>query len=272
MSERRVPRPELEWSLYEPIATEQRGRAHTAVDIRVDSGRAVHVAEGQVVRLSCPERAQVADVCVFAEHDPTERLWANQTLNREGAHVSIGSRLWGTMPLFRPLATVVADTVLSRPTAPGARHHIVLGAHCNRWLWYLATGRSDHPNCYDQLCAAAEEAGIPTHLIHDNINFFQKTRVDAQSDQYVTEASDAVAGDYVELYAEIDIVLAISACPMGSGAHTAESGRRDPSPLRAEVFSVSHRPPPFSYSKCRELAVTTSEPRVPRILTDPSAN
>lgn len=245
--ERRVPRPGFEWSHYAPIAAERRRGAIASVELPVDSGRAVRVPRGHVLRLTCPEGAQVADVCFFNAEDPTERLWANQTLNREGAYVSVGSRLWGTMPRFRPLATIIADTVRDRVPPGDTPHHIVLGAHCNRWMWLLATGRSDHPNCYDQLAAAVDEAGIDQSLIHDNVNFFQRTRLDRETHQYVTEPSDVLPGDYVELYSEQTLVVAISVCPMGSGRFRAESGQRDPRPLRASVHPTSVEVPAFSY-------------------------
>ena len=246
-TERRVPRPSFDWSAYEPIATQARAAALDRVDIPPDSGRHIAVAAGSVLRLTCPDGPQVADVCFFNAADPREHLWANQTLNREGAHVTRGSRLWGSMPRFRPLATMVTDTVSERVEASKTRHHIVLGAHCNRYLWLLATGRDDHPNCYDQLCEAVDAAGIPRSLIHDNVNFFQRTRIDSASDQYVSEASAVQPGDHVELYAEVDLVVAISACPMGSGRHRAESGDRDPLRLEASTYAVDHRPPPFAY-------------------------
>lgn len=246
-TQRRVPRPAFDWSAYAPMVMEARGVPVLAVDVPVDSGRAVRVDQGRIFRLTCPEGAQVADVCFFEADDPTERLWANQTLNREGAYVTTGNRLWGMMPRFRPLATIVADSVGARRADGDTPHHIVLGAHCNAWMWLLATGRPDHPNCYDQLCAAVDSVGIPRSLIHDNVNFFQKTAIDPASHQYVTQTPDVLPGDYVELYAELPLVIAMSTCPMGSGRHRSESGERDPKPLLAEVFTTSIRPPPFTY-------------------------
>jgi uncharacterized protein YcgI (DUF1989 family) len=247
IGERRVPRPGFDWANYAPIAAEERGTALSTTHIPVDTGRAVRVPQGHVFRLTCPEGAQVADVDFFNADDPTERLWANQTLNREGAYVSVGSRLWSNMPQFRPLATIVADTVRDRVSPGGTPHHIVLGAHCNPWMWLLATGRPDHPNCYDHLTMAVDEAGIPRSLIHDNVNFFQKTRLDPVSHQYVTEPPDVVPGDYIELYAELPLVVAISVCPMGSGRFRSESGQRDPKPLLATVYATGVQVPPFAY-------------------------
>lgn len=259
VGERHVPRPGFDWSRYAPIVAEHRAPAITTVTLEVDTGRAVHVPKGHVFRLSCPDGAQVADVDFFNAADPTERLWANQTLNREGAYVTVGSRLWSTMPKFRPLATMVADTVRDRVPPGGTPHHVVLGAHCNRWMWLLATGRGDHPNCYDHISMAVDEAGIPRSLIHDNVNFFQKTRLDPHTHQYVTEPSDVVLGDYVELYAELPLVVAISVCPMGSGRFRAESGHRDPKRLIATVHPTAVEVPEFAYPAPVEASASQKE-------------
>jgi uncharacterized protein YcgI (DUF1989 family) len=247
IGERRVPRPAFDWTAYAPMTTEERGDPLSTTEIPVDSGRAVRVPQGQIFRLTCPDGPQVADVCFFNADDPTERLWANQTLNREGAYVSVGSRLWSTMPRFRPLATIITDTVRDRVPLGDTPHHIVLGAHCNPWMWLLATGRDDHPNCYRHLTAAVDQAGIARSLIHDNVNFFQRTRIDPANHQYVTQAPLVQPGDHVELFAELPLVVAISTCPMGSGRFRAESGQRDPKRLVADVYHTSVRPPPFEY-------------------------
>ena len=247
IGERRVPAPAFDSTLYGAYRDLPYTAPRSTVEVSPDTGRSIWVPRGNLLRLSCPEGPQVADVCLFNETDPSEHLWANQTLNREGVYVTVGSRLWGTMPRFRPLATIVADTVAGHTSPSSTPHHIVLGAHCNPWMYLLVTGRHDHPNCYDQLCQAMDEAGISRCLIHDNINFFQRTRLDTRSHQYVTEPSGVVAGDYIELVAEVDLIVAISACPMGSGRYRAETEKRDPQPLLAEVFATDVDLPEFRY-------------------------
>ena len=75
--------------------------------------------------------------------------------------------------------------------------------------------------------------------------------MDSVSDQYVTETSAVVPGDYVKIYAELPLIIAISACPMGSGKFRAESGQRDTNLMVASTYRASHRPPPFAYPEPR---------------------
>lgn len=213
-----------------------------------ESGRAFPVREGHSARIICAEGPQIADVDVFNAGDPREHLWANQTLNREGAHLTTFSRLWSNMPRFRPLMTIIEDTVQTVPTNPGARHHIILGAHCNPYYWLITTGRPDRPSCYSNLVGAIASFGLGSEYVHDNLNLFQKTRIDPETSRYVTEGSDARAGDYVEFYAEMNVLMAISACPVGSGRFARETGTSDTMPLLVEIYETSVEPLRFDYA------------------------
>lgn len=253
--ERRIPYPLLDVGFYERIAASDRSTAADQLLIPPESGTAVKVPAGHVARVYGPDGPQIGDVDFFNAADPTEHLWANQTLLREGAWLTTGSRLWGTMPNFRPLMTIVADTVPFVDKGNGARHHIIIGSHCPRWYWWLAIGDKNHSNCYDQLCSAANSVGIDTSLVHDNLNLFQKSRIDFVTGHYVTEGSDARAGDYVEFYAEMDVTMAISTCPLGSGAEPAESGQVDPKSLRVEIYDTGISPQEFTYERLKSASL-----------------
>jgi uncharacterized protein YcgI (DUF1989 family) len=203
---RRFPTPTFNRTFYESLRA-KRGtfRQVDGIVIPKEEGRGFMVRRGQAARLICVDGPQIADVDVFNADDPREHLWANQTLNRKGAHLTTFSRLWSNMPHFRPLMTVIEDTVETTPTNLGARHHIILGAHCNPYYWLVATGRTDHANCHSNLAAAIAPFGLGPEYVHDNLNLFQKTRIDPHTSRYITEASDVKVGDYVEFYAEMDV-------------------------------------------------------------------
>ena len=55
--------------------------------------------------------------------------------------------------------------------------------------------------------------------LHDNLNMFIKGFTDIETGQFVWESTDAKRGDYVEFYAEIDLLIAFSLCPYGGCAH-----------------------------------------------------
>ena len=247
---RRFPTPSMDTRFYEDLRANQEGfRLIREIDIPKTSGRGFVVKRGQAVRIVCNEGCQIADVDIFNADDPSEHLWANQTLNREGAHLTTFSRLWSNMPWFRPLMTIIEDTVQNVTTNPGARHHIILGAHCNPFYWLVATGEKEHPNCYDNLVGAIAPFGLGSERVHDNLNLFQKTRIDPETDRYVTEASDVKAGDFVTFYAEMNVLMAVSACPLGSGRYAAELRRADTKPLLARIYETGVEPRTFMYAR-----------------------
>ena len=212
-----------------------------------DQGKGFMVRKGQSVRIVCIEGAQIADVCFYNANDYKEHLWNDQTLNREGSHLSTFSRIWSNMPKFRPMMTIIEDTVKNRPTHPGSRDHIILGAHCNPHYWYCALKDKNHRfvksfNCYLNLCKAIAPFGLKPEDLHDNLNLFQKTFIDTETGKYVCEESDAEVGDYVEFYAEMDVLMAISICPDGSGRFLSPVGKPDIGPEDIERLEGDIKP------------------------------
>lgn len=215
-----------------------------------ERGKAFVVKKGQTVRVVCVDGPQIADVCFWNVHDYSERFWNDETLNRESTHVSTFSQLWSTMPKFRPMMTIIEDTVETKQTRLGARHHILLGAHCNSHYWYWALKDKNHPyvttyNCYYNLSRAIAPIGLGPKDLHDNLNLFQKTRIDNDTGMYVSEASDAQKGDYVEFYAEMDVLMAVSVCSNGSGTFPSYIGEQDIKPLGIEIYETGVEPLEF---------------------------
>ena len=200
---------------YDRLARETGGRT-VAADIYIprESGRAFSVRRGQILRVTCVEGAQTADFNAFALDDPAEHFWSGRTRTVQGSHLTVGDRLWGTEPKMRPMFTIIADTVDHRPLPHNAASHDLLYARCSARSWELQTGEKDHANCNSNLTRALAEAGFPPAPVHDAFNIFMTTGVDDDHRLFYREP-DAKVGDYVELYAEIDTMVAISACPAG---------------------------------------------------------
>jgi uncharacterized protein YcgI (DUF1989 family) len=256
---RRFPTPGFDQAFYDAVRARRDTFRHVEeISIPKETGKGFVVRRGQSLRLICVEGPQVADMDVFNAEDPREHLWANQTLNREGAHLTTFSRLWSNMPHFRPLMTIIEDTVTLIPTQLGARHHIILGAHCNPFYWLVATGDMNHSNCYSNLVSAIAPFGLGPEYVHDNLNVFQKTRIDAHTSRYVSEASDAKAGDYVEFFAEMDVLVAVSACPGGSLRYAAGKGPSDTKSLLVRIFDTGVEPLSFTYTKCNAVQSSTT--------------
>lgn len=180
------------------------------------TGKAFRVGKGQVLRLTQPEGPQVIDLNAFNAANPREALGSSVTRREEGIHVTVGNSLWTCAPWERPMFSIVADTVKHGNSPSGARSHDFLMGRCSRARRQRAYD-SDTPGCQEILAAAIEEFELTEDYVHDPFNVFMKTGLDAKGKSF-WEPADAVKGDYIDLRAEMDCIVAISACPgMSSG-------------------------------------------------------
>jgi uncharacterized protein YcgI (DUF1989 family) len=220
------------------------------------TGYGFRVEAGQAFRLVTVEQAQIIDLCLTSAEDPSEHYAAGTQMAWEGGFVTRGMRIWGTAPRSRPLAFCSADTLRVSGTATHARDHVSHGAHCNPHHWMLYTGT--HPRtCYDNLRAGFALLGLGQRHVHDNMNLYQNTALDPHTGQYLEGVSDAVAGDYIEFFAEIPLLVVMSLCPQGSGADAIEGGDDDwvpyfdmpVFPIRVDVLDTGIAPLRWPYDR-----------------------
>ena len=104
----------------------------------------------------------------------------------------------------RPILTLVEDT------SPGI--HDTLIAACDRYRYALLGCTTYHDNCTDNLAAALAALGLQAPETPSPWNLFMNIPV--QADGSLTfEPPGCKPGDYVLLRAELDCVVAFSACP-----------------------------------------------------------
>ena len=72
-------------------------------------------------------------------------------------------------------------------------------------------GRMVERGCQENLAAAIAEFQLSPDHVHDPFNLFMKTGLDGD-DRPFYEDPDARAGDYIELRAEIDCLVALTVC------------------------------------------------------------
>jgi uncharacterized protein len=179
------------------------------------SGRAFIVGKDQILRVTCIEGKQVADFNAWNKDDPKEMFWSGRTRLLQRAHLSVGDRLWSTPPRMRPMFTIIADTVAHRPLAGNARSHDLMYCRCNERLYDVIRGEKGAPNCNTNIANAIAEFGLTPDYVHDAFNIFMTTGL-GENDRFFYVDPDAEKGDYLELHAEFDCIVAISACPGAS--------------------------------------------------------
>ena len=207
-------------------------------------GYGLRVEAGCTLRLVMKERPNMLDLCVYNADDPSEFYCSGAQLAIEGGRITRFTRIWGTPPHSRPLCTVIADTLCPRPTPRPTRDHASHAAHCSPHAWQLYT-RTHPRTCYDNLRQGLAMLGLSQRDIHDNVNLFYKLGVDPETGHYVFDPSDAEDGDYIELYAELPLLFAVSICPYGDGTvEPAEWADSDIPvyPLGVEVYDTGVAP------------------------------
>jgi len=134
-----------------------------------------------------------------------------------------GDALWSDRS--NPMLTIVEDQV---------GRHDFLYSPCSLEMYRIQYGVTDyHANCHDNLLSALRELGIEPDSLPTAFNFFMN--VDVLPDGHLKFAPPKCrAGDSMVLRAEMDLAIALSACP----ASTCNGGA-PPRPLSFEI-AVTH--------------------------------
>lgn len=221
-----------------------RAAARKASEITVPrrDAASIEVPAGHFLKITSIEGPQVGDLNLFNSADLSERLYSGKTRALHGTHVSTGDRLWSTFPALRPMATVTTDTLdWYGIDADGGSVHDVIGTRCDPYTARALGGPDYHHCCHSNLTRALADArGLPLKTaenhVHDVLNVFMCTGFSRDSGQYFMKASPVRPGDYLELFAEIDLLAVLSACPGGdcSAEHSSDAAKCHP--LLMEVF------------------------------------
>ncbi|WP_027486267.1 urea carboxylase-associated family protein [Allorhizobium undicola] len=205
-------------------------------------GRCFSVPKGHFFRIVSIEGPQVGDLNLWNAHDLNERFFSGKTRALHATHLSVGHRLWSNMPSLRPMATITADTLSWYGVDDdGGSVHDVIGTRCDPYTNKLLTGGDYHHCCHSNLCNALSSAkGLGFREaephVHDVLNVFMCTGFTRDTHQYFMKASPVRPGDYLEFFAEIDLLGGLSACPGGDCSTSHSSDAAACHPLKVEIF------------------------------------
>ena len=254
----------LDIPLYTRIATAARKPPTTSFTLPPRSGKAWKAPAGSIIRISTPEGPQVGDLNIWSAANPRERFWASRTRQLHASHVTTGDRLWSVLPFLRPLVTIVSDSLGGKSYGAdgtgkdefGGRVHDLLGTRCDPYVNHMLAGDSYDFHCHSNLTRAVMEFGLQESDVHDVLNVFQVTGLDEEG-RYFMEACPAKEGDFIEFFAEVEVIMALSTCPggdlsrwgWGEGAVGGEGGEGGGDggmkeccrPLKVEVFELADR-------------------------------
>ncbi len=237
--------PAYDRNFYESVRRDLTKVSETIVPPR-DAGT-FRVPAGHLFRIVSSDGPQVGDLNLWNANDLSERFFSGKTRALHATHVTTGDRLWSTLPYLRPLATITHDTLdWYGFDQDGGGVHDVIGTRCDPYTQLLLGGTEYHHCCHSNLSRAlAAHTGLPVREaelhVHDVLNVFMCTGFTRDTHQYFMKASPVRPGDFIEFFAEIDLLGALSACPGGdcSAEHSNDTAKCYP--LKVEVYRPSEK-------------------------------
>ena len=204
--------------------------------------RCFTVKSGQFFRIECFEGSQVGDLNLFNADNLNEKFYSGKTRALYGTHLSVGDRMYSNFPYLRSMATISWDSLdWYGFDNDGASVHDVIGTRCDPYTLKLLSGDDYHYCCHSNLLRALiKEKGIDMNkaenLIHDVLNVFMCTGFTNDTKQYFMKASPSRKGDYLEFYAETNILGILSACPGGDCGESHSSDQAKCFPLKVSIW------------------------------------
>lgn len=170
--------------------------------VSAGTGVGIHLQRGEHLRVVDPEGGQSGDLLV-ASRDGRERLSNGRTFDYGGKiYVSTGDVLWSDRS--NALASIVQDDV---------GKHDFLYSPCSLEMYRIQYGVTGyHPNCNDNLRSAMRDLGIELDFMPTPLNIFMNVAV-APDGRLSFGPPKSRAGDGVVLRAEMDLAIALTACP-----------------------------------------------------------
>lgn len=166
------------------------------------TGMALKIDAGQMLRIIDPLGEQVSDMVSFAASDTREWLSSGRTIDYANTiYLTTGHTLYSNRS--RPMWTVLEDTV--------GRHDFLLTPCSPETFKIIYEHRGHHPSCFENLSQTLSPFGIDPDSIPTTLNVFMNVEVRASGELGILPPRSK-SGDYLLLRAEMDMIVAVTAC------------------------------------------------------------
>jgi len=173
------------------------------IEIPARQGKAARVFKGQTVKVINTKGQQVVDTWAFNADDLREFMSMEHSRVALGRIIpAIGDRL--VTNRRRAILALVEDT--------SGGIHDTLFAACDRWRYELLGCTEYHDNCTDNLATALAALGLIPPETPAPLNLFMNIPV-VDGNHVEMRPPVSRPGSHVALRAEMDCVIAFSACP-----------------------------------------------------------
>ena len=184
----------------------------------------LELRNGDILRVIDVEGKQVVDLVALNASNKNEKLSCVYSTILNGTwKLSQGHTLYSN--LTNPVFTILADKV---------GLHFTGGGFCTEEMNYARFKEHGTRNCSDNLTKAFRSYGIQRHDFDFDCCFNIFMNLDYPPDGSMKlDEPPSKPGDYIELRAEMDSIVAISNCPQDRNPCNAFN----PTPIRIRVFS-----------------------------------
>ena len=206
-----------------------------------------NVKSGNFFRIESVEGPQVGDLNLFNAENLDEKFYSGKTRALYGTHISVGDKMFSSFPYLRSLATITWDTLdWYGYDKDGGSVHDVIGTRCDPYTSKLISDKDYHYCCHSNLTRAlVKEQNIKLDeaekIVHDVLNVFMLTGFTNDTKQYFMKSSPVRPGDYLEFFAETNLLGALSACPGGDCGAEHSSDVAKCYPLKVSIWDVDKK-------------------------------
>jgi uncharacterized protein len=180
----------------------------TRYHLEPQTGVALELEKGQVLRVVDPQGEQVSDVVAFASAGPgwadaSEWLSSGRTIDYNNTiYATTGHVLYSNRS--NPMFTVLEDRV--------GRHDFLLTPCSPQTFEILYEGHEGyHPSCFENLAQNLGRFGVGEGDIPTTFNVFMNVEVSPTGEIRIGPPLSG-PGDFIDLRAEMDLVVGVTAC------------------------------------------------------------
>ncbi|HON33848.1 MAG: urea carboxylase-associated family protein [Thermovirgaceae bacterium] len=171
--------------------------------VKGGTAEAFEVRKGGKFKLTDVVGGQVADFVAFNRNDLKEKSSPGHTrISNRSLRLKTGDSIRSN--LRHEMIRLLEET---------AGHHDILIVACDEQRYLVDYGVADHRSCVNNFEQVLGRYGIDRWVLPDPVNFFQHTRI-GDDGEIIQLPSVNPGGSFVMMEAMMDLVCAVSACPM----------------------------------------------------------
>ncbi len=170
--------------------------------IEKQSGAAFKLQKGQKLKVIDPQGEQVSDMVLFNAADPREKISSGKTLDfEESILITRGDWLWSNRS--NKMMKILEDT--------NGRNDFLLAPCSPETFKIMYNNPEYHPSCFENLYTNLAPFGIEPDDVPTAFNIFMNVQFD-ENGKLSVDPPLSKAGDYVLFEAEMDLIVALTAC------------------------------------------------------------